>query len=158
VHFEIVEQGDLEAALDTIAASDFRAIAVNGGDGTVQGVLTRLFGEDAPARAVPPVAVLPASLPPHAAIPRPTISVAPRTAGRRQPRVMTRRRRPAERVSAFLLSSDTSVPPSPLCSAPRPRRGRNVDPSGWTGRADRAAAPQRRQRPPDSRLVPPAIS
>jgi diacylglycerol kinase family enzyme len=59
VHFEIVEQGDLEAALDRIAASDFRAIAINGGDGTVQGVLTRLFGDDAPARTVPPIAVLP---------------------------------------------------------------------------------------------------
>lgn len=59
VHFEIVKRGDLEAALDRIAASDFRAIAINGGDGTVQGVLTRLFGEDQPARAVPPIAVLP---------------------------------------------------------------------------------------------------
>ncbi len=59
MHFEIVEPGDLEAALDTIAASDFRAIAINGGDGTVQGVLTRLFGEDSPTRAVPPIAVLP---------------------------------------------------------------------------------------------------
>lgn len=59
VHFEIVERGDLAAALDKIAESDFRAIAINGGDGTVQGVLTRLFGEDAPNRAVPPIAVLP---------------------------------------------------------------------------------------------------
>jgi hypothetical protein len=59
VHFEIVETGDLAAALDCIADSDFRAIAINGGDGTVQGVLTRLFGEGAPTRAVPPIAVLP---------------------------------------------------------------------------------------------------
>jgi hypothetical protein len=59
VHFEIVEAGDLETALDRIAASDFRAIAINGGDGTVQAVLTQLFGDDAPARKIPPVAVLP---------------------------------------------------------------------------------------------------
>jgi hypothetical protein len=59
VHFNIAEHGDLDAALDQIAASDFRAIAINGGDGTVQGVLTRLFGRDAPARSVPPIAVLP---------------------------------------------------------------------------------------------------
>jgi diacylglycerol kinase family enzyme len=59
VHFDIVERDDLEAVLDQIAVSDFRAIAINGGDGTVHGVLTRLFGEDAPARAVPPIAVLP---------------------------------------------------------------------------------------------------
>jgi hypothetical protein len=59
VHFEIVEAGDLEAALDSIAASDFRAIAINGGDGTVQAVLTQLFGDDAPARKIPPIAVLP---------------------------------------------------------------------------------------------------
>lgn len=59
VHFNIAEHGDLDAALDRIAASDFRAIAINGGDGTVQGVLTRLFGNDAPPRAVPPIAVLP---------------------------------------------------------------------------------------------------
>lgn len=59
VHFEVVEPGDLEAALDRIAESDFRAIAINGGDGTVQGVLTRLFGGDCPARSVPPIAVLP---------------------------------------------------------------------------------------------------
>jgi hypothetical protein len=59
VHFEISAAGDLEAALDCISASGFRAIAINGGDGTVQAVLTSLFGEDAPARSIPPIAVLP---------------------------------------------------------------------------------------------------
>lgn len=59
VHFETVAPGDLDAVLDCIAASGFRALAINGGDGTVQAVLTRLFGEDAPARSIPPIAVLP---------------------------------------------------------------------------------------------------
>jgi hypothetical protein len=59
VHFESAAAGDHEAALDRIAASNFRAIAINGGDGTVQAVLTQLFGDDAPARKIPPIAVLP---------------------------------------------------------------------------------------------------
>lgn len=59
VHFEIVEHGDLDTVLDKIAGSDFRAIAINGGDGTVQGVLTRLFRDGVDPRTVPPVTVLP---------------------------------------------------------------------------------------------------
>jgi hypothetical protein len=58
-HFEIFEHGDLDTVLEKIAGSDFRAIAINGGDGTVQGVLTRLFGESAAGRPIPPIAVLP---------------------------------------------------------------------------------------------------
>jgi diacylglycerol kinase family enzyme len=58
-HFEINGAGDLERILARVASSDFRAIAINGGDGTVHCVLTRLFGEDAPAGSIPPIAVLP---------------------------------------------------------------------------------------------------
>lgn len=58
-HFEIAGPGDLETVLERVVASGFRAIAINGGDGTVQCVLTRLFGEDAPAGTIPPIAVLP---------------------------------------------------------------------------------------------------
>lgn len=59
VHFELSRPGDLDRALDRIAASRVRVIAVNGGDGTVQAVLNRVHGADAPKRALPPIAVLP---------------------------------------------------------------------------------------------------
>lgn len=59
VHFELARPGDLDAALERIAASRVRVIAVNGGDGTVQAVLNRIHGADAPKRALPPIAVLP---------------------------------------------------------------------------------------------------
>jgi hypothetical protein len=58
-HFEIAGPGDLDTILARVTTSGFRAIAINGGDGTVHCVLTRLFGEEAPSGTIPPIAVLP---------------------------------------------------------------------------------------------------
>jgi hypothetical protein len=58
-HIEMQRSEDVGIALNRISLSRPRVLVVNGGDGTVQSVLTELFGEGSPDRYLPPIAVLP---------------------------------------------------------------------------------------------------
>lgn len=56
-HLETASTEDLDAALDDLARKDVQVLALNGGDGTVQAVLTRLQ-RSSPFRHMPAIAVL----------------------------------------------------------------------------------------------------
>ena len=59
-HYEVERAGQIGEALKTIARVQPKVIVVNGGDGTVQTVLTELYlGHYFEGAARPPVAVLP---------------------------------------------------------------------------------------------------
>lgn len=58
-HYEVEEQSQIAEALDAIARVRPRLLVVNGGDGTVQTVLTELYHGNAFGNVRPPVAVLP---------------------------------------------------------------------------------------------------
>jgi hypothetical protein len=59
LHIEVERTEDVGLVLNRIAMAKPAVIVVNGGDGTVQSVLTELFGEGSPDRPLPPIAVLP---------------------------------------------------------------------------------------------------
>ncbi len=58
-HYEVERAGQIGEALRTIARVDPRVIVINGGDGTVQTVLTELYLGNYYEGSPPPVAVLP---------------------------------------------------------------------------------------------------
>lgn len=58
-HYEVEHVDQIEAALRTIARTNPSVLVVNGGDGTVQSVLTELYHGDYFAGKTPPLAVLP---------------------------------------------------------------------------------------------------
>ena len=57
-HYEVDEVGQVGQALDSIAQVRPRILVVNGGDGTVQAVLTAIHNGQ-PFETAPPLAVLP---------------------------------------------------------------------------------------------------
>ncbi len=58
-HYEVEDQSQIADALEAIARVNPRLLVVNGGDGTVQTVLTELYHGEAFGDSRPPVAVLP---------------------------------------------------------------------------------------------------
>lgn len=59
MHYEVTDPGDIGTATHSLLDAGCELIVVNGGDGTVQAVLTRLFGSG-PLDTLPLLAVLPA--------------------------------------------------------------------------------------------------
>ena len=58
-HYEVEDVDQIAAALQTIARVRPQVLVINGGDGTVQSILTQLYGNRAFGEMPPPVAVLP---------------------------------------------------------------------------------------------------
>src|ERR1044072_4852078 len=58
-HYEVEQASQIGEAMRTIARIDPAVLAINGGDGTVQAVLTELHNGGHFGKAAPPVAVLP---------------------------------------------------------------------------------------------------
>lgn len=59
LHIEVERTEDVGTALDRLAFARPEILVINGGDGTVQAVLTEMFAEGAPERPLLPIAVLP---------------------------------------------------------------------------------------------------
>lgn len=59
LHIEVERSEDMGVVLNKVAFARPKVLVLNGGDGTVQAVLTEMFGEGAPDRPRPPIAVLP---------------------------------------------------------------------------------------------------
>lgn len=56
---EVPSLAALRPALDRIAAARPDVLVINGGDGTIQAVLTEIHACDAPERKLPPIAIMP---------------------------------------------------------------------------------------------------
>jgi hypothetical protein len=59
LHIEVERSEDVGMVLNRVSFARPQILVLNGGDGTVQSVLTEMYGDDAPDRARPPIAVRP---------------------------------------------------------------------------------------------------
>jgi len=59
MNVEVSNLSALRPALDRIAAARPDLLVINGGDGTIQAVLTELYAEDGPDWKLPPIALIP---------------------------------------------------------------------------------------------------